>query len=304
MPQPQPAIFVEGTAHHHYLEYKVGADVDLVELKRAIREILSEAETSSADMGVNTVIAFGSRLWARLDDGAGPEKFYPFQRISGVEGREAPATQRDIFVWLHGENLDDTFDCALAVQHRLSGLAILAFDERGFTYHDSRDLTGFIDGSANPKDEAAREAALIANGQPGTGGTFVLTQRWVHDLDAFNALSVAEQERVIGRTKADSIELEGDAMPPDSHVSRADVKEDEVALKIYRRSAPYGLAGEHGLYFLAFSCDLHRFDVPLKRMFGVAGDGKHDRLIAFSQAVSGSYWFAPSLDDLQRVFGG
>ncbi|NQU60414.1 MAG: Dyp-type peroxidase [Rhodospirillales bacterium] len=302
MTRPQPAIFIDGSAHHHYLEYNVGTGADMAALKRAIVKTLSAAETVPADSGVNMVVAFGPALWARLDPGGDLKGFSPFQRISGVDGREAPATQRDILIWLHGARLDETFDGALTVQRRLAGLAELAFDERGFTYHDSRDLTGFVDGSANPKDEAAREAALIPDGQPGVGGAFVLTQRWVHDLDAFSVLSETEQERVIGRTKPDSVELEGDAMPPDSHVSRTDVKEDGVALKIYRRSAPYGLAGEHGLYFLAFSCDLHRFDVQLKRMFGVAGDGQHDRLIAFSQAVSGSYWLAPSLDDLERVF--
>jgi putative iron-dependent peroxidase len=125
----------------------------------------------------------------------------------------------------------------------------------------------------------------------------------VHDLDAFNAMPQAEQEQVIGRTKPDSIELEGDAMPASSHVSRTDVSEDGVALKIYRRSAPFGSVGRHGLYFLAFSCDPHRFDVQLRRMFGVSGDGEHDRLIEFSEPVSGSYWFAPSIEDLAGLPG-
>jgi putative iron-dependent peroxidase len=116
----------------------------------------------------------------------------------------------------------------------------------------------------------------------------------VHDSDAFLALPEPEQERVIGRTKPDSIELEGDAMPPDSHVSRTDVSVDGVPQKIYRRSVPFGSVGEHGLYFLAFACDLRRFEIQLRRMFGVADDGEHDRLIEFSKPTTGSYWFAPS----------
>ncbi len=143
--------------------------------------------------------------------------------------------------------------------------------------------------------------ALVPQGQPGAGGAFVLSQKWVHDLEAFGALPVAEQERVIGRSKADSIELEGAAMPADSHVSRSDVTLDGVAQKIYRRSTPFGGVAEHGLYFLAFSCELSRFEVQLRRMFGVSGDGLHDRLMAFSRPLTGSYWFAPAEDDLARL---
>lgn len=117
----------------------------------------------------------------------------------------------------------------------------------------------------------------------------------------FNTLSEEEQERVIGRTKPDSIELTGDAMPADSHVSRTDVKQDSVALKIYRRSFPFGGANEHGLYFLAFSCDPLRFDIMLKRMYGTAGDGLKDRLTEYSEAVTGSYWFEPSFEDLNNA---
>ena len=138
-------------------------------------------------------------------------------------------------------------------------------------------------------------------GLPGPGGAFVLSQKWVHDLEAFRALPVAEQERVIGRTRADSIELEGAAMPADSHVSRTDVKLDGVAQKIYRRSTPFGGVAEHGLYFLAFSCELSRFELQLRRMFGASEDGLCDRLTGFSRPTTGSYWFAPAEDALMRL---
>lgn len=126
----------------------------------------------------------------------------------------------------------------------------------------------------------------------------MLTQKWVHSLAAFNELSLNEQEQVIGRTKPDSIELIGDAMPANSHVSRTDVKSDGVALKIYRRSFPFGGAVEHGLYFLAFSCDPLCFDIMLQRMYGTSGDKIRDRLAEFSEAITGSYWFAPCSEEL------
>ncbi|MDD9877670.1 MAG: Dyp-type peroxidase, partial [Magnetovibrio sp.] len=190
---------------------------------------------------------------------------------------------------------------AMAVNAGFGGVAGLALDLPGFDYHESQDLMNFEDGTANPKEDARFDAALIADGEAGAGGAYVLTQKWVHDLDAFNALSVSEQEGVIGRTKADSIELEGDAMPADSHVSRTDVKLDGVAQKIYRRSAPYGTVAEHGLYFLAFACDIGRFQVQLDGMYGVAGDGLHDRITEFSKAVTGAYWFAPDADTLANL---
>jgi putative iron-dependent peroxidase len=163
-----------------------------------------------------------------------------------------------------------------------------------FVYRDSRDLTGFIDGSANPKDDDRYAAALIPQDRPGAGGSIVMTQKWIHDLDAFQRLPVRDQERVIGRTKEDSIELDEDEMPEDSHVSRTDVKVDGTALKIYRRSTPFGRVEGHGLYFVAFACERRRIEIPLKRMFGLSDDRIHDRLTSFSRAVSGSYWFAPN----------
>ncbi|MBC8337580.1 MAG: Dyp-type peroxidase [Rhodospirillales bacterium] len=301
MTTAQPGIFIEGSGHHHYLEYTVPPGGDPDAMKAAVAEVAALAARPVP--GQSAVLAFGPDLWKRLSPGAAPEGLRPIKAIEGAGGHVMPATQRDLFVWIHGARLDDVFETALAVQNILKPVTELALDDRGFVYHDSRDLTGFIDGSANPKDDARFEAALIPEGQTGAGGAFVLTQQWVHDLDAFNALPQVEQERIIGRTKPDSIELEGDAMPPNSHVARTDVTEDGVAMKIYRRSAPFGSAGRHGLYFLAFACDLHRFDVQLLRMFGVSGDGEHDRLIEFSKPVTSSYWFAPSIEDLASLSG-
>ena len=189
----------------------------------------------------------------------------------------------------------------LAIHSFMRTVGTLKLDLAGFQYLDSRDLIGFIDGTANPKEEKAREAALIPEGQTGAGGAFVLSQQWVHNLPAFNTLSQSEQEQVVGRTKPDSIELEGEAMPPTSHVSRTDYKENGKAMKIVRRSAPYGTVEEHGLYFLAFACELYRFQVLLERMFGTSGDGVSDQLIRYSKPVTSSYWFAPSREGLMQV---
>ena len=298
MSKPQPGIFIEGNRTQHALEYVLKPDITDAAIKAALKRARASVAT-----GVAQVVAFGPRLWMRLAADRMPLGFSDFHPLNGPKA-QAPATQRDIFVWLHGPARDDVLDAALAVDHALRDVAERELDLPGFVYHDSRDLTGFVDGSANPKDIPARqEAALVPKGQPGAGGAFVLSQRWVHNLDAFNKLPQADQERVIGRTKPDSIELEGDAQPKDSHVSRTDLKIDGVGQKMYRRSMPYGTAGEHGLYFLAFTCDQTRFEVVLNSMYGRTDDGVTDHLMQFSKAVTGSYWFAPSEGDLEKAVG-
>lgn len=127
--------------------------------------------------------------------------------------------------------------------------------------------------------------------------------RWVHDLEAFHRLPVQEQERVIGRTKGDSVELSDAAKPPTAHIARVTVEAGGEELQIFRRSVPYGTVTEHGLYFVAFSADPSRYDRMLARMFGTDGDGVHDRLTDFSRPVSGAYYFAPSINALNDLAG-
>ncbi|MED6311477.1 MAG: Dyp-type peroxidase, partial [Pseudomonadota bacterium] len=211
---------------------------------------------------------------------------------------KSPATRYDLLFWFHPADYEDVLDAALSAQRVLDGAARLKLDVPGLVYRDSRDLTGFVDGSANPREDARFKAALVPAGEASAGSAFVMIQKCVDDLPKLEAVSVPDQDRIIGRTKPDSIELEGDAKPPNFHVSRTDVKLDGTALKICRRSATFGGECEKGLYFIAFSCDPMRFDVLLQRMFGRWKDELHDQLVHYSSPVSGSYWFAPSQEDL------
>ena len=294
---PQAGIFTEGSTHFYYLEYQLQPDAATQDIRRAVRSALAV----KGEVPAETVIAFGKNAWDRLSPAWCPEGLRDFAALSGVDGCSVPSTQRDILFWIQSQRRDVNMQVALAIHSFMRTVGALKLDVAGFQYLDSRDLIGFIDGTANPKEDKAREAAFISEGQTGEGGSFVLSQQWVHNLPAFNSLSQSEQERVVGRTKPDSIELEGDAMPPTSHVSRTDYKENGRALKIVRRSAPYGTVREYGLYFLAFSCELYRFQVLLERMFGVSGDGVSDHLIRYSRPVTSSYWFAPSWEDLMQV---
>ena len=299
---PQRAIFDESARYHRFLEYRVGGQPERSRAARAIASALRTAR-SSVDRPARIVIAFGHRLWSTLAPDSVPADLRDFETIHGADGHVAPATQCDLWVWLQGEGEDENVARTLALHSALRDDFTLALEQPGFTYFASRDLIDFEDGTANPKDDAARtEAAVVPDG-PGAGGSIVLVQRWVHDLDKFAALDVTAQEAVIGRTKADSIELEGDDMPLDSHVSRTDVEKDGVALKVYRRSAPYATLARHGLYFLAFARARERHQIQLERMFGVSGDGLHDRLIEFSRADTGSYLFAPGERALAAAIG-
>ena len=244
------------------------------------------------------MVGFGPALWRRLVPSDAPIDLAPFEPV-GSGDRVAPAMQHDLWVWTHGTGEDVELDVARAVAMVLSPVFTLAAEQPCFVYLDSRDLTGFIDGTENPPVESAHEVAIIPDGEVGEGGAHVITMKWVHDLGAFHATSVEEQQDTFGRTKPDSLEL--DDKPPTAHISRVVIEEHGEELEIYRRSTPYGRVGELGLYFVAFSADVSRFHKMLARMFGVSGDGVHDHLTDFTHPVSGSYYFAPSLDALAGI---
>ncbi len=288
---PQEAIFVEGTSAHWFQHFATGSGVTAAEVLAAVRSV-QEVATSAA---VHLVVGFGSDMTGRLGLEA-PAGLKPFTEVSGSSGRRAVATQEDVFCWIHSDRHDLNFDVALAARRAFDSIGTLARETPSWVYRDSRDLTGFIDGTENPPADEARELAVIADG-PGRGGSFVLAQRWVHDLDAFAALATGEQEQVIGRTKPDSVELED--LPADSHVGRVvHTDDDGEEIEIYRRSIPYGTSIEAGLYFLAFTDDLAKIDLMLAAMFGATGDDHHDRLVMFSETVSGAYYFAPPQEAL------
>src|SRR5262249_42482023 len=181
----------------------------------------------------------------------------------------------------------------------LATVASLATEVAGWTYKDSRDLTGFIDGTENPSLADAPEVALISEGRPGAGGSVLLFQQWLHNAPVVEALSVEEQEKVIGRTKQASIELDEEVRGPTSHVSRNVIEENGVEQHIFRRNSPYGTATSHGTMFVGFSSDQRRLARMLSRMAG-AEDGIRDALTRYTTAVSGAYYFVPSVEALRR----
>jgi putative iron-dependent peroxidase len=210
-----------------------------------------------------------------------------------------PATQHDLWVWVAGHAYQKVFDVAREAMAALAPVAPLADEVAGWTYKESRDLTGFIDGTENPSLSEAPEVVLLPDGSPGAGGSVVLVQKWMHDAAAFDALPLEEQEKVIGRTKETSTELAEEVRGPQSHVSRTVIEENGVEQHIFRRNTPFGTATEHGTMFIGFSSDQHRLARMLDRMAG-AEDGIRDALTRYTTAVSGSYYFVPSVEALRR----
>jgi putative iron-dependent peroxidase len=295
MTTPQSGIFALGTASHAYLQF------DLRE-RRAARELVSAAaslrEPRMTIGGVNLVAGFRPELWReRMPDDA-PATVDGFNRdLVGTDGYIMPATQHDAVLWLSGSAYDVIFDTAREVIAALNPAASVAEETASWPYWHDRDLTGFIDGTENPSLIDAPDVALVPDGSPGAGGTVLLIQTWSHDAAAWESLSGAQQEQVMGRTKADSAELEDKA--PESHVARTD--QDRFG-KIFRRNMPYGNASDHGTMFVGFSAEQRPLVAMLESMAGLT-DGVRDALTRYARPLSGAYYFVPSMQSLRICSG-
>jgi putative iron-dependent peroxidase len=290
---PQAGIFALGTSSHAYLEFDL---LDAKESKDFASTISAIREPRTTTGGVNFVIGFRPELWREIVPDDAPPGLEGFNKeIQGTEGFVMPSTQHDALVWLSGSAYDVVFDMARSVVRDLAGQASLADETSSWPYRHDRDLTGFIDGSENPTLLDAPAAALLPEGVPGAAGTVLLLQKWKHKVVEWEALPVEHQERIMGRTKLDSVEL--DPRPADSHVARTD--QDEFG-DIFRRNMPYGSIGDHGTMFVGFSADQKRLSRMLDSMAGLV-TGTRDALTRFTQPLSGSYYFVPSVEDLRRL---
>lgn len=295
MAQAQAGLFEEPGNSAHYLECHWPKNLPLEKLKEGLVEALKPVT------GAYIAVGFGIDAWLRMQPDYTPEELVSFPQLVGTNGYEMPSTQTDLWFWIHGEDRGDVMDAVLQVQQALKGMLVIKLDISGFKNREARDLTGFVDGTENDKDDERGVTAQIPEGELGAGGSYVLTQKWKHNLTAFNELTLSEQENVFGRSKQDDIEMSEDVMPEDAHVNRTDVEVKGVSQKIYRRSTPYGGAKDHGLYFLAFACSLSRIHIQLERMLGNTDDGLSDALMNFSEAETGAYWFMPAQKDLEQL---
>jgi putative iron-dependent peroxidase len=290
MSLPQAGIFALGSASHAYLEFDVSAGRDGGDL---VATICSFREPRTTMGGVNLVAGFRPELWRQAAPDHAPAEVEGFNEdLVGVDGFVMPATQHDAVLWLSGSAYDVIFDVAREAIAELLGLATVVEETSSWPYRHDRDLTGFIDGTENPTLIDAPGLVLVPDGNPGAGGTILLLQKWLHDAAAWESLSIEQQEHVIGRAKLDSVELEDKA--PDSHVASTD--QDSFG-KIFRRNMPYGTVTDHGTMFVGFSSEQRPLSTMLESMVGLT-TGVRDALTFYTRAVTGAYYFVPSINRL------
>ncbi|NOH25142.1 Dyp-type peroxidase [Vibrio europaeus] len=297
MSYPQSAILPEASPFAQYTLLKVNQnETKVLEQLQALPTLVEELNKQQPGAELTLSIAFTKAFWSKLDM-AVPAELIDFPRL-GEGDVVAPSSDVDVLIHCHSNRHDLHFYLLRKFFAQVSEDVAVIDETYGYRYLDSRDMTDFVDGTENPKDAQREEVAIIPQGEF-AGGSYVMVQRFIHNLPSWNRLNVSAQEKVIGRTKSDSIEL--DDVPAASHVGRVDIKEEGKGLKIVRHSLPYGsVSGEHGLLFIAYCNTLHNFKAMLESMYG-ATDGKTDQLLRFTKAVTGAYFFAPSSEMLSGL---
>ncbi|TGD85830.1 Dyp-type peroxidase [Mycolicibacterium sp. CH28] len=250
---------------------------------------------------LSMVTSIGSDAWDRLFAGPRPKDLHPFVELRGAR-HHAPATPGDLLFHIRAEVLDVCFELAGRVAKAMAGAITIVDEVHGFKFFDNRDLLGFVDGTENPDGPLAVSASQIGDEDPDfTGACYVHVQKYVHDMGSWESLSVTEQERVIGRTKLEDIELDDDVKPANSHVALNVISDaDGTELKIVRANMPFGEIGkgEYGTYYIGYSRSPGVTETLLENMFIGSPPGNTDRILDFSTALTGGLFFTPIVDFL------
>jgi porphyrinogen peroxidase len=254
------------------------------------------------DGRLSCVMGFGSDAWDRLFGAPRPKELHPFREIRGQH--HAVATPGDILFHIRAVRMDLCFELAAQIMSRLGGAVSTADEVHGFQYFDDRDLLGFVDGTENPGDQAAIDATVIGEEDAAfAGGSYVIVQKYLHDLKGWNAVPVEEQEKIVGRTKLSDIELDDAVKPSSAHSALTTIVENGEELKIVRANMPFGEVGkgEFGTYFIGYARSPRRIEQMLENMFVGKPPGNYDRLLDFSRAVTGTLFFVPTATFLEDV---
>jgi putative iron-dependent peroxidase len=274
-----------------------------------VRDLLTDLSALGRSVGfripegsLQVVTAIGSDAWDRLFDGPRPPELHPFREFAGSRYR-APATPGDLLFHIRANRMDLCFEFATQVMRRLNGAVGVADEVQGFRYFDERDLIGFVDGTESPGGTAGISAAIVsADDDPDfAGGSYVIVQKYLHDLPAWNTLSVEDQERAIGRSKLDDIEMPDEVKPANSHVALNTITgPDGEERQIVRANMPFGNPGqnEFGTYYIGYAATPSVTEEMLSNMFIGLPPGNTDRILDFSTAVTGGLFFAPCADFL------
>jgi porphyrinogen peroxidase len=304
MVEPQPVLTpLTEAAIFLVLTVREGAEQQTRDLLSDVPGIGRSVGFRIPDGELQAVVGIGSALWDRLFGEPRPRHLHPFRELTGPR-HLAPSTPGDLLFHIRARRMDLCFEYAAQIVDRLHGAADVEDEVYGFKYFDERDLLGFVDGTENPTGHNAYVTAIIDD-EPGfRGGSYVIIQKYLHDMAAWNALTVEEQELVVGRTKLTNIELPDEVKPPDSHLALNVIDgADGNELKIVRDNMPFGHAGtgEFGTYFIAYAATPATIERMLDNMFLGNPPGTTDRILDFSTAKTGCLFFVPSQDWLDEL---
>jgi putative iron-dependent peroxidase len=268
-----------------------------------VAKLVRAVEFRDLEAGLSCVMGFGSEIWDRLFGTPRPAELHPFREIhSGA--RHAVSTPGDMLFHIRAKRMDLCFELATQFMARI-GNAVSTVDEvQGFRFFDDRDLLGFVDGTENPRGAAVIDAVLVGDEDPNfAGGSYVIIQKYLHNMSAWNALSTEAQERIIGRAKLSDVELDDSVKPTSAHSELTTIVENGKEIKILRDNMPFGRPGhgEFGTYFIGYSRSPRTIEQMLENMFVGRPPGNYDRLLDFSRAVTGNLFFMPSATFLENI---
>ncbi|MGA7823042.1 MAG: Dyp-type peroxidase [Steroidobacteraceae bacterium] len=265
--------------------------------------IFRAVEFRRIEAALSCVAAFGSDVWDRILGDARPRELHLFREIRSGE-RHAVSTPGDVLFHIRAREMDLCFELVSRIMERIGGAVSSVDETHGFRYFDDRDLLGFVDGTENPRANAALNAALVgAEDSAFAGGSYLIIQKYLHDVSRWNALSTEQQELIIGRRKLSDIELSDSVKPSSAHNALTTIVENGAEVKILRDNMPFGQPsrGEFGTYFIGYSRSPRTTEQMLENMFIGRPPGNYDRLLDFSRAVTGSLLFAPSATFLESL---
>jgi porphyrinogen peroxidase len=305
-PAPQP-IATPLTRAAIFLVVTVSPDVSA---SAAVRSMCSDLPALLRSAGfrdpeghLTCVIGFGSEAWDRLFGEPRPAELHPFREFH-ADRRHAIATPGDVLFHIRAERMDLCFELASLIMTALGDAVAIADEVQGFQYFDNRDLLGFVDGTENPEGQDAVDAVLIGDEDPTfAGGSYVILQKYLHDMAGWNALPTEMQERIIGRTKLANTDLDSATKPTSAHNALTIIVENGVEVKILRCNMPFGQPGqgEFGTYFIGYSKSPRTIEQMLENMVVGRPPGNYDRLLDFSRPVTGNLFFVPAASQLDSL---
>lgn len=301
VPLPQPVVGpLTPAAIFLTLTVEPGRESEAREALAEVSGLVRSVGFRAQEGGLTCVTGISSDFWDRAFRAPRPSGLHPFIALDGGTHR-APATPGDLFFHIRAARMDLCFELARQLDLAFSGISRVVDEVHGFRYFEARDLLGFVDGTENPAGQLAEGVAITGPDTDHPASSYVIVQKYTHDLEAWERLSVEDQEHAIGRTKLSDIEYPDEDKPANAHIALNVIEDEEGNQRqILRDNMPFGSVGEgtFGTYFIGYAADVTTIETMLERMFIGDPPGTTDRILDFSTALTGALFFVPSQDAL------